>query len=324
MVRKVLLWMLAAGAGLAGVAQQTAQKFVVETQYLLYLPNHYADDTLQRWPLMVFLHGAGERGNDVEKLKANGPPMLAAQGKQFPFIIVSPQARENTTWKPDQLVTLLDDIKSSYRVDADRVYLTGLSMGGFGTWDLAMKFPERFAAIAPVCGGGDTTTVRTLRHMPVWCFHGAKDDVVPLWNSENMVNALRRYNPSVRFTVYPDANHDSWTATYNNDSLYSWLLAQRRFRYQAVTVDVAALKEYAGQYLSPERDTLTVFVQGERILIKSGYEVFELKPAARDLFFIKEEMPEDIRFVKSRKGVVDRFIFSGKQRFECIKIIPAQ
>lgn len=211
-------------------AQQTGQKFVIETDYLLYLPDNYVADTTVKLPLVMFLHGAGETGNDLEMLKVHGLPRLINEGKKFPFIVVSPQARKYG-WNAELLYSLLQDVFQKYRVDEERVYLTGLSMGGFGTWDLAAKYPRTFAAIIPICGGGDTSTVWQLDKTPVWCFHGAKDNVVPLSSSEQMVDALRKYNPDVKFTVYPDASHDSWTATYANDSIYSWLLAHQQFSY---------------------------------------------------------------------------------------------
>ena len=121
-------------------AQQTAEKFVQETQYLLYLPDGYLNDTIKKWPLLIFLHGSGESGIELNKVKVNGPPELIEQGKKFPFIVVSPQAPPNTGWKAEVLKGMLDDLKRKYRVDKDRVYLTGLSMGGFGTWDFLKNF----------------------------------------------------------------------------------------------------------------------------------------------------------------------------------------
>ena len=126
-----------------------------------------------------------------------------------------------------ELTALVDEIVDKYKVDEDRIYLTGLSMGGFGTWMLAAYTPERFAAIVPICGGGEVFTTRRLVRMPIWVFHGAKDPVVPLQRSEGMVDALKQ-NKELKFTVYPDALHDSWTATYDNPEVYEWLLAHQR------------------------------------------------------------------------------------------------
>ncbi|MHB0956546.1 MAG: carboxylesterase family protein [Pirellulaceae bacterium] len=210
--------------------QQQTQKLErtikVAMNYLLYLPKDYAQQ--DSWPLLLFLHGAGERGDDLERVKVHGPPKLIAAGKEFPFIVVSPQCPSNQWWQPHELTALLDEIVEKYAVDQDRIYVTGLSMGGFGTWSLAGFSPDRFAALVPICGGGDPNLVRRLARLPVWVFHGAKDSVVPLAASEKMVEALKRANGNVKFTVYPDAEHDSWTAAYEDPELYRWLLEQKR------------------------------------------------------------------------------------------------
>ncbi|MCB0264904.1 MAG: prolyl oligopeptidase family serine peptidase [Calditrichaeota bacterium] len=199
----------------------------VAGEYLLYLPQNY-ETSKDKWPLMLFLHGAGERGDDLEKVKVHGPPKLVANGKEFPFVLVSPQCPEGMWWSTDVLDALLNEITENYNIDENRIYVTGLSMGGFGTWALAEKYPHRFAAIAPVCGGGDPAAVPTFSHLPVWVFHGAKDNVVPIDRSEAMVNELKKNGADVQFTVYPEAGHDSWTETYDNPALYEWFLKQRR------------------------------------------------------------------------------------------------
>ena len=222
-IRSVLLISLLAMFAVTH-AQQSAEKYVVETDYLLYLPEGYnAADTITKWPLLLFLHGAGETGNDIEKVKIHGPAKLIEKGKKYPFIVVSPQTRQYG-WRNEQLMGLLGSLIEKYHVDTERLYLTGLSMGGFGTWSLSAAYPGVFAAIIPICGGGDTGTAFKLRNMPIWCFHGAKDDIVPLSRSQQMVDAVKKYNQDVQFTIYPEANHDSWTETYENDAIYEWLL----------------------------------------------------------------------------------------------------
>lgn len=208
------------------VAQQLSTQVDVQMGYLLYLPKDYASQ--DAWPLLLFLHGAGERGDDLELVKKHGPPKQIAAGKDFPFIVVSPQCPRGRWWEPQELLALLDELGRKYKVDADRVYVTGLSMGGFGTWRLASVAPERFAAIAPICGGGEKSWARQIAQLPVWAFHGAKDTVVPLQRSQEMVDEIQRLGGNVRLTVYPEAGHDSWTETYNNPDFYQWLLQQRR------------------------------------------------------------------------------------------------
>jgi dienelactone hydrolase len=300
-------------------AQQTHEKMVRAVNYLLYLPDGYAQDSSKSWPLMIFLHGSGERGDDLEKLKVHGPPKLIEQGKKFPFIVVSPQA-DQSGWDARELYYLLQECKRAYRVDADRVYLTGLSMGGFGTWDLAIRHPEEFAAIVPICGGGDTAQIWKLRNMPVWCFHGAKDSTVPIAREQIMISALQNYNPSVRFTVYPDAGHDSWTTTYNNDSLYQWLLSQKRFRYQEATINSSLLKEYPGNYVSAEHDTVIVSMDNDKLFARTKNRSFGLKPASGTVFFIDQKLPMDIRFSKSRRGKVTGFTLYENKKMEYKRI----
>lgn len=222
---------------------QTPQLFTktvtqkLTTKYLLYLPPDYDAGGRKRWPLMLFLHGAGERGTNLNKVAVHGPPKLIKQGTNFPFIVVSPQCPDDESWSTETLLGLLDEITAKYRVDTNRVYLTGLSMGGFGTWKLGVLYPERFAAIAPICGGGDIINVlltskrktEAMKSLGVWAFHGGKDPVVPVGESERMIAALKRANcTDVKLTIYPDAQHDSWSESYQNPELYEWFLAHQR------------------------------------------------------------------------------------------------
>jgi predicted peptidase len=199
----------------------------VTVRYLLALPEGYTKDGPAQ-PLMVFLHGAGERGSDLELVKRHGPPKLIAAGKRFPFIIVSPQLPEEESWSVEAVSALIDRCESLYRIDKTRIYLTGLSMGGNGTWRLAMAEPTRFAAIAPICGWGDSTKVCILKDIPIWNFHGARDLVVPIAKSQVLINALEACGADVTFTVYPDAGHDAWTATYDHPALYEWFLQHQQ------------------------------------------------------------------------------------------------
>jgi predicted peptidase len=214
-------------------APQTFEKQItIKLDYLLYLPADYGKDVDKKWPLIMFLHGSGERGSDVNKVKVHGPPKLVS-GKDDPmadrFIVVSPQCPDGKWWNPDDLNMLLKDVTNTYHIDPDRLYLTGLSMGGFGTWDWAVHDPGRFAAIAPMCGGGDPQRVRAIKSLPVWVFHGEKDPTVPIQRSQDMVDALKKAgNEQVKFTRYPEAGHDCWTASYANPELYSWFLEHKR------------------------------------------------------------------------------------------------
>jgi len=194
--------------------------------YLLYLPSGYGTDDGQ-WPLLVFLHGAGERGDDLDLVKRHGPPKIVEDRDDFPFIVLSPQCPKNSWWSPPLVKALIDSVVATYRVDAARIYLTGLSMGGFGTWSVAAEYPELFAALLPICGGGDPTKAERIKQIPAWIFHGGKDPVVPLEKSTEMKNALEACGADVTLTVYENLGHDCWTKTYDNEKIYDWLLAQK-------------------------------------------------------------------------------------------------
>lgn len=227
---------------------QQAKKFertvtnTLRSDYLLFLPQGYEPKGEKKWPLILFLHGSGERGTDVQKVGVHGPPKIVKNKPEFPFIVVSPQCPENQWWSQDVLLALLDNVIATYNVDTNRIYLTGLSMGGFGAWTLGVNHPERFAAIAPICGGGQVIDVYVsqegksgdaLKSLGVWAFHGAKDPVVNPEESERMVKALQSYGcKDVKLTVYPEAQHDSWTQTYDNPELYDWFLKHTRAKSQ--------------------------------------------------------------------------------------------
>lgn len=194
-------------------------------QYLLYLPSKPSQGS---FPLILFLHGSGERGDSLNLVKKNGIPSFVESKDDFPFVLVVPQCPEGEVWDADRLMALIEDVQHNYPIDENRMYVTGLSMGGFGTWDIACRYPEKFAAIAPVCGGGSWLMARKLKDMPIWAFHGAKDDVVLPIESERMVNAVNEEGGSAKLTIYPEANHNSWTETYDNPELYIWFLNHKR------------------------------------------------------------------------------------------------
>ncbi|MBI2501771.1 MAG: prolyl oligopeptidase family serine peptidase [Candidatus Latescibacteria bacterium] len=217
-------------------AQQFKKKITktLRLEYLLFVPKGYGQDSKKKWPLVLFLHGAGERGDSLDLVKVHGIPKIVEEQPDFPAIAISPQCPQDGWWgaelQLDALEGLLDQVIRKYRVDPDRVYLTGLSMGGYGTWALALRQPKRFAALVPICGGGDSTRASLLKDVPVWIFHGAKDDTVPPEESQKMYEALKVCGGNVRFTLYPEADHLSWVPAYADPALYDWLFQQRRKR----------------------------------------------------------------------------------------------
>ena len=221
---------------------QTAKKLNVEIKknigigYLLHMPDGHKMAKETKYPLVIFLHGSGERGEDVSKLKVYAIPKMVEKKSPllggYEFIAVSPQCREGVWWheQEDEFGAFLNHCLETLPVDTSRIYLTGLSMGGYGTWHFAMKYPHAFAAGVPICGGvidEEMDRVGRIAHLPLWVFHGTDDRAVPLSKSAIPVAILNEMGGDVRFTVYPGVGHDSWTAAYDTPALYKWMFAQR-------------------------------------------------------------------------------------------------
>jgi len=206
--------------------------------YLLYLPKEYSSKDA-KWPLMLFLHGRGESDGPLSIVKKWGPPRLIEHGEAPPYIVVSPQCpRSPESWPlPSQqalLLALLDYVEKTYKVDEDRIYLTGLSMGGYGSWRLAADHPERFAALVPVCGAGKTSDAEPLKNLPIWVWHGTDDPAVPFQRSVEMVEAIRKAgSTAIRFTSLEGIGHNSWEAAYASPDLYQWLDKQTASKNRA-------------------------------------------------------------------------------------------
>lgn len=195
--------------------------------YLIHEPPGFSNDGR---PGLLFLHGSKERGQNLHQLTRTGIPALIERGRNLPFVTIAPQCPEGRTWGQlmEGLLDLLDQVIPEASVRPERLYLTGISMGGFGAFQLAATAPQRFAALAPICGGGDPTWAERFRDLPTWVFHGAQDTIVPPQESKRMVTALEQAGAPVRFTLYEDLAHDAWTRTYDNPELYSWMLGLRR------------------------------------------------------------------------------------------------
>jgi predicted peptidase len=220
----------------------------VKLRYLLHVPEGAAPDA--GWPVVLFLHGAGERGSDLNKVKVHGPPKLVGDVAELKgAVVISPQCPTDGWWRPDVLKALLDEVFVAHGggVDRKRVYCTGLSMGGYGTWSMIARYPGLFAAAVPICGGGDIERlaldlrrkgapsfdvkqlVKNAKALPVWAFHGASDTVVPQAESELLVDALKAAGSKlVKFTSYPGVGHDSWSRTYGDKAMWKWLFERKR------------------------------------------------------------------------------------------------
>ncbi len=208
--------------------QETVTK--EKLSYYLYYPQGYESNLEKEFPLLLFLHGGGESGDSLQSIKRNGPPKLIVEGKQFPFLILAPQNPYKRKWWNVRAVNqLLDSIVLNNRVDRRRIYLTGLSRGGGAAWEMAVQYPEKFAAMAVVCGMTPVPYAAWIdKKMPIWVFHGEEDKSIPISESEDMVNALKKMGYDVRFTRYPGVGHNSWIQAYNTDELYDWFMEQKR------------------------------------------------------------------------------------------------
>lgn len=223
--------MLQACAGQSHLLQDELETVTKEQlKYYLYYPEDYFESESQKFGLLLFLHGGGESGRAVEEIKDTGPPKMLVEGKQFPFLILAPQnPHAKKWWNTDAVVQLLDSVVQTNRVDKNRIYLTGLSRGGSASWELATQYPEKFAAMAVVCGMTPLPYAHWIdQEMPIWVFHGDQDDVINVVESDKMVEKLREMGHDVRYTRYKGVGHNAWDRAYTTDSLYTWLASKKR------------------------------------------------------------------------------------------------
>ena len=197
-------------------------------RYMQYVPASASADPHRKMPLLIVLHGSGEAGGDTYQVLTNGPWHYAATHADFPFIVLAPQEDRDGEWNPDKLDEWLKQVERDLPIDHRRIYLTGLSRGGQGTWDFAMRYPHYFAAIAPVSGYSDVNTPCRLKGIPVWAFHGADDPVVPIQPEQAMVDAARLCGVDVKYTVFPMQGHEVWGPVYDDPVLYAWFLNHKK------------------------------------------------------------------------------------------------
>ncbi len=198
--------------------------------YYLYFPEDYTAETKEKFPLLLFLHGGGESGDSLVTVKRNGPPKLIAQGKKFPFLILAPQnPYQNKWWNTRAVKQLLDTIVANNAIDTDRIYLTGLSRGGGAAWEMAVQYPNTFAAMAVVCGMTPVPYASWIdREMPIWVFHGDQDKSIPVTESDTMVAKLKEMGYDIKYTRYTGVGHNSWIQAYDTEELYEWFEEQSK------------------------------------------------------------------------------------------------
>jgi pimeloyl-ACP methyl ester carboxylesterase len=214
---------------------QTRLGLAPQYRYLVDLPRGYADDPAKRWPLILFLHHADAGGSDLGLVRNCALAGLIHRGMQLPAVVVSPQCPADQSWSTPILAHLIDEMKTQYRIDSDRVYLTGVSAGGDETWDFALVHPDQLAAIVPMSGESDLRDAARLRHLPIWAFQGARDPIVLPGQIMAMVDAVRQSGGRAHLTLYPDLGHDCWTRAYSTDALWTWLFAQKRGQPEVTT-----------------------------------------------------------------------------------------
>ncbi len=212
------------------VHAQSNQKAKANYKYLLYLPKDYSKSK-KMYPLMIYLGGGSQRGADLNKLKTYGPPNLISKGQEFDFIIVSPQCPEHKTWTSENWFdSLALSLIPKIRIDTNRIYVTGISIGGYGTWQVAMDYPEKFAAIVPLCGGvndSDTANISKIKHLPIWTFHGTADDMIHIEETERIYKKLKVFKSDIRYTRIKNGNHGI-QYLYVEPKIYRWMLRQRK------------------------------------------------------------------------------------------------
>jgi predicted peptidase len=197
-----------------------------DVKYIVFVPKDYKGD--KEYPVILFLHGAGESGTDGKKQAAIGLGKAIRKKEKFEFITVFPQSQKGgwgaNSVEGKRAVAILDEVEKEYKTDKKRVYLTGLSMGGFGTWSMAAAHPSRWAAIAPICGGGDQKSADKIKDIPCWCFHGDADKSVPVQRSRDMIEALKKAGGQPKYDEYKGVGHNSWDRAYANAELFTWFL----------------------------------------------------------------------------------------------------
>lgn len=195
-------------------------------QFWVYTPEGYEENKDKKYPMILFLHGRSSSGTNLDMVKRYGVIYELLRGMKINFIVAAPQCQNG--WDNKKLITILDYVQDNYRIHKDSTYLTGMSMGGYGAWMLAGAHPERFAAVAPVCGGGDLKQVNNLIEMPTWVFHGAKDKAVPISESQKMVDAIKaKKGKKIKFTIYKNDGHGELIKVFRMPELYTWFLEHK-------------------------------------------------------------------------------------------------
>ncbi|UII80086.1 prolyl oligopeptidase family serine peptidase [Flagellimonas sp. CMM7] len=287
-------------------SQQVAKQLVIKTDYLIYTPPGYDEESEKKWPLMINLHGT-DRNVTIETLPYAFLPHLISSGKDFPMLIVNPMCNKGR-WNVEILNNLLDDIVKEYAVDEDRIYLTGYSMGGYGTWEWVFQNPEKFAAISPIAGCADQSDLKRIwrvRNIPTWIIHGEKDAVVDKACNYETMKQLKVYGSDAEFTIYPGIGHklvDVWGKTLKNDAWYTWMLDQSRDKNvpEPLRLKKETYESYVGEYILQDRkeDTLRILYDRDQLYIKyEGEGPLPIHAESKSLFYLEEDPIIGVEFI---------------------------
>ncbi len=330
-----------------GFLNRTVTVRGIARKYVVYLPEEWTPD--RKWPMILFLHGSGERGSEgLDETQIGLPAAIRVHPERWPFVVVMPQVPfSHHHWTdPDMMevaMAALHAEESEFSGDPNRTYLTGLSLGGYGTWELAREYPRTFAAVAPVCGGvfwsyapgrwSEQATLpgeyaRALRHVPVWEFHGADDPVVSPRQSALMFDALKQENGDVRYWEYAGVKHSVWEKAYADPALPRWLLqhtlasdvAAAPFAEHVLVplhpvpakVNPALYDAYVGEYEDAGVVQATMYRVGDQLFQRNRIgEVTELLPENANTFFFPSGSTTRLIFTKDLengqvRGVVVR------------------
>ncbi len=283
--------------------QLIEKQSVITTDYLIYLPQKYSSDTLKSWPLLMYLYG-GLGESSIEGLKMDFFPSKIISGKEYPFVIVTP-LKNTRLWNVDILNFLLNDILENYRIEENKIYLSGHSMGGYASWEWAFNSPDRFAAIIPVSGCSTENNIANpwkLRNLAIWIFHGDADQIVEIDCNQRIFDKLKSYGANPKFTKYPGVGHDTWEQTYNNEEIYQWLLPQDRRNNVPEPIELtnSTLDKFAGRYLI-DRDTAEIIPENGKLSLTLNKKYNRKLIAESDSIFFFENSPFlGIQFIEEK------------------------
>ncbi|WP_103866781.1 prolyl oligopeptidase family serine peptidase [Aquimarina sp. I32.4] len=258
---------------------------------MVSLPIEYNGASDKKWPVLIFLHGSRENPS-LNEVKKDFLPIKFTKDKNLPLILISP-SNSFDKWSVDILNQMLDDVINKYNIDKNRIYLSGHSLGGWGTWNWALENPERFAAVVPIsgCFQGDIKTPWRLRHLPIWIFHGEKDENTNVNCNINTVKHINKYNGKTKITIYPDAGHDIWELPFIKNNLIEWLLDQNKIKNipKHSLLGVNNYKKYTGRYtlIDNPKDTIQIIYKDNQLqLILQSKNSISLSLDTKDEFYV--------------------------------------